>query len=151
MNMSRIQTLICLICVSILPAVSVAQSPDPIVFYRDGNGDVNSASMADARVMARIARRQGYVTLFVTSDFPFNLNFDELTQEEIEDQNNRAADYMAETLAEAIASGHVWLPPEGQNVFGPGCRVQATPAGLRALLRDERLVQVVATDPRPRR
>lgn len=151
MNVLRLISLICLICVPLLPAISCAQDTDPIIFYRHGNGDVNKDSKADARVMARIARRQGYVNLFVTSDFQFNLNFDEMTPEEIEDQNNRAADYMADTLAEVIASGHVWLPPEGQNVFGPGCRVQATPTGLSRLLRDERLVQVVATDARPSR
>lgn len=149
MKKLRLLSLVCLIWVPLFPAISCAQDADPIIFYRDGNGDVNDDSRADAKVMAHIARRQGYVNLFVTSDFQFNLNFDEMTPEEIDDQNNRAADYMADILAEAIASGHVWLPLEGQNVFGPGCRVHATPTGLNALLRDRRLVQVVATDARP--
>jgi len=142
-------TLAYLICLSLLPAISGAQDGDPIIFYRDGNGEVNRASQADAKVMARIARRQGYINLFLTSDFPFNLNFDEMTPDEIEDQNNRAADYLADTLSAAIASGLVWHPPEGETVYGPGCKVQAAPTGLRVLLRDERFVQVVALELRP--
>jgi len=125
-----------------------AQAPasESLIFYRNPNGVLGDDSRANAKVMLEIAREQGHITVWVTLDFEFNFYMEHMTPNEIAEQNAAVADSFEEVLTPLVRRRQVWHPPSGPHIRGPGCTVRANERGLIALLRNERLIQIVAME-----
>jgi hypothetical protein len=133
--------------VFIMSGTVVAQDNIVLSIYRDANGHLTPQSRQAAKEMTRIASRSGRITLWLTLNFEFNVYFDERTdQAAIEAQNRAVRDGFDDLLNPMIARGAVRHPKAGPLIQGPGCYVQATVDGLRRLIKDDRLLQIVAVE-----
>ena len=137
------------ICLSLLAAAlaisSLSYAGNPIlVYYWEPDGSISEQSKDNAMEMRNIAKEQGYVTLWLVLNYPFNVYFDEMTPEEIAEQQQNVALGFEEILDPLVASGDVWHRTEGPFIKGPGIAVRATDKGLRSLLRDDRILQISA-------
>ena len=117
-----------------------------VAFYRDQEGNVDANAKADGKLMSRKVREDGVITLWITTGIPFNLRFSSMSEEEVAEQNARVRESFSEILDPLVNAGSVWHPESGPFIKGPGCTVRADKDGLKALLRDDRLIQIVATD-----
>jgi len=122
-----------------------ASEGKPLVFYRDSAGAVSKQSKNDAVEMRKVAAQDGYITIWLLADYPFNVYRTEMTDEEIDAQRNGVASEFAEILDPLVADGRVHYPKAGPLIKGPGCLVRDTVSGLNALLNDERIVQITGT------
>jgi len=126
---------------------SIAQNNAGLFIYRDASGHLTPESRHAAKRMTRTAAQNGYVTLWLTLDYEINLYLDEETdQDAIAAQNAAIRTGLDEVLSPMIARGAVWHPESGPLIQGPGCTVRATVAGLRRLISDERIIQIVGVD-----
>jgi len=66
-----------------------------------------------------------------------------MSPEQAQNQTTKVQAAFIELLQPMIADGDVWEPAGGSYIRGPGCLVRATKKGLRKLVNDERLIQVV--------
>ena len=123
-----------------------ASGEGQIVHYRGPDGSISTESVANAGVMKDRAQTQGYVTLWLTFDFPLNVNFAEMTPDEISAQEASVSAGLDIILDPLIQRNKVWHPATGKFVRGAGCVVRATVAGLNQLLHDERILQITALD-----
>ena len=126
-----------------------ASSQDKILLsvYRDARGHITPKSKEAAKAMTKIASHNGHITLWLTLNYPFNTYFDPNTEQAaIEAQNQDVRDGFSELLDPMVSTGAVWHPQAGPFIKGPGCYVRATVAGLRRLIKDDRLLQVVAVE-----
>ena len=117
-----------------------------LAHYRGPDGMVTTQSKSNAQIMHQIAKDQGHVTLWLTLNYPFNYYFDELTPEEIAEQEIEVVQGFNEILDPLVEDEDVWHRSAGPYIMGPGIAVRATDKGLRELLKDERLFQVVAIE-----
>ena len=143
-NVNKSKLLIGLLLASLLTPLSV--SGESIVYYRDFDGSVNAASKVYSKQMKQIAAKNGYVTLWLTIDYPVNVNFESMTPEELAEQEAEISAEIDTILNPLIERNKVWHPATGKFVKGPGCVVRATTAGLVHLLKDERILQITAMD-----
>jgi len=126
---------------------SIAQNNAGLFIYRDAHGHLTPESKVAAKQMTRMAAHNGYVTLWLTLDYEINLYLDKETEQEaIAAQNAAIRAGLDEVLSPMVARGAVWHPEAGPLIQGPGCTVRATVAGLRRLIRDERIIQIVGVD-----
>lgn len=123
---------------------SATVNAESIVVFRNSNGELGGASNANAKIMKQRIREDGFVTLWLTLDFPFNVNMGEMTQQEIDEQAERVSAEFDVVLDPLVDEGIVWHPRTGKFVKGPGCVVRANGKGLKHLLRDERILQLTA-------
>ena len=125
----------------------VAQHEAGLIVYRDTDGQLTPTSEDVARQMVQIASRQGHITLWLTLNYAFDLYLDEQAdQEAIAAQNAAIREGFGEVLDPLIARQAAWYPETGPYFHGPGCSVRATEAGLRRLIRDDRILQIVAVE-----
>lgn len=117
-----------------------------LVHYWQPDGTTSLQSKDSAKAMRSIAKDKGYVTLWLLLNYPFNVYLDDMSQEEIDIQNSEVASRFDEILDPLVDSGDVWHRSEGPFIRGPGIAVRATDKGLRSLLRDQRILQITATD-----
>lgn len=119
----------------------------PLTIYRDMYGELTPESKAVIKDFQRLARRQGYITLWLTLDYEINLYLDEATQQdEVAAQNATIRKSFEEILTPLEVKNRVWYPIAGPYYRGPGTLIRANVAGLNRLVRDDRLLQIVATD-----
>ena len=135
----------CVFCLCSVSFFASANEDQPLVFYRDGAGDISKQSKNDAVLMRQIAAQDGYITIWLLAGYPFNVYIDEMTDEEIGAQRSAVATEFAEILDPLVAGGSVRHPKAGPFIKGPGCLVRATVSGLNALLKDDRIVQITGT------
>ena len=136
-----------LLGVSMLLCCLHASSADSVlVHYWQPDGTTSLQSKDSAKAMRSIAKDKGYVTLWLLLNYPFNVYLDDMSQEEIDIQNSEVASRFDEILDPLVDSGDVWHRSEGPFIRGPGIAVRATDKGLRSLLRDQRILQITATD-----
>ena len=123
-----------------------AFSDGATIFYRDASGDITQESKKHANAMHKTAQEQGYVTLWVLFDLPFNESMHNMSEEELVLHQAWVTNYADEVLGTLVETNQVWHPQAGPLVFGLSCNVRATSQGLKQLLKDERIIQIVATD-----
>ena len=127
-------------------AVSFAEQA-PLTIYRDLAGNLTAESKEAAKDIRRIAQRQGYVTLWLTLNYEIDLYLDETTQQaEIAAQNQAIRGAFEEILSPMAHQGAIWYPEAGPYFQGPGTVIRANVAGLRRLIRDERIIQIVGME-----
>ena len=133
-----------------MPVVSAGADEDQgqgnLSVYRGSSGELTKNSVENAKSMRRIARKKGYVTLFVTVDVEFEPYLDGLTATEIVAQQTRATAKLTEVLAPLVDAGVVWHGRTGPLVQGPGCLIRANAKGVARLVRDRRVLHIVARD-----
>lgn len=126
-------------------AVQAEAEQAPFTIYRNAEGSLTKSSHQAVGEIRSIAGEQGYITLWLTVDYPVNLYLDPLTQgAAIATQNDEIRVAFDAILAPLVASGGVWFPSIGPIYRGPGTLVRATKGAFRTLVRDQRLVQIVA-------
>ena len=116
----------------------------PLIYYWEPDGTISEQSRENAQEMRDVAKEQGYVTLWLVLNYPFNVYFDDMSPEEIAEQRANVAQGFQEILTPLIAAGEVWNRSDGPYIRGPGIAVRATDKGLRSLLRDTRILQITA-------
>lgn len=125
----------------------IAQDDAGLIVYRDANGHLTPASRESASQMTQIAAQNGEIVLWLTLNYAIDLYLDEQT-----DQEAIAAQYaaihagFAEILDPLFASGAAWYTLSGPFIRGPGCAVRASVSGLRRLIADDRILQIVAVE-----
>ena len=147
MNIStRLLGLLCILFV-IVPGTGQADGDSQsLTFYRLPSGEITEQSVRDGKTMRKLARKEGHITLWLTSGVQFSVSFESMSPEELEEQKSRVADEFSEVLGPMIEANNVWEPKFGRYIRGPGCVVRANAKGVRQLLHDERIVQIVAAD-----
>lgn len=143
--MNKFRFLIALIILAFFVVSMPASAENEVlVYYWEPDGSISEQSIANAQTMRRVANAQGYVSLWLLLNYPFNIYKDEMTQEEIDAQDSEVASGFNEILTPLIRRGQVSHLPEGPFIRGPGIAVRATEEGLRRLLRDQRVLQITA-------
>ena len=116
------------------------------IFYRDASGGITKESRQHASAMHKIADKQGYVTLWLLFDLPFNEAMHTMTEDELAEHKIFVANYADDVLGTLVDTNQVWHPKAGPLVAGLGCNVRATPQGLSNLLKEKRIIQIVSVD-----
>lgn len=116
------------------------------VVVRAPDGRLTKDSKHIAARIAEMATQQGHVTLWLTANTPFNPSVGELSPAEIAEQDRRVQAAFARILRPLIRSGVVWYPSSGPVIRGPGCLIQANSIGVRKLVRDKDILQIVSVD-----
>ena len=125
----------------------IAQDDAGLIVYRDSNGHLTPASRESASQMTQIAAHNGEIVLWLTLNYAIDLYLDEQTdQEAIAAQDAAIHAGFAEILDPLITSGAVWYTLSGPFIRGPGCAVRANVSGLRRLIADDRILQIVAVE-----
>lgn len=94
--------------------------------------------------MVDLAQANGHIDVWITLNYPFNLYADQMTEEETTTQDAEVAAGFNNVLASLVAKGDARHPQAGPLIRGPGCAVRVTKKGLKKLLKDERIIQIVA-------
>ena len=81
---------------------SPAFSDGATIFYRDASGEITAESRQHASAMRRIAGEQGYVTLWLLFDLPFNEAMHNMTEEELAEHQILVANYADEVLGTLV-------------------------------------------------
>ena len=68
---------------------------------------------------------------------------DELTPQEIAEQDRKVRDALDAVLQPLINAGIVWHPRSGPIMDGPGCMVRANADGVARLVADTRVLHIV--------
>jgi hypothetical protein len=149
--MKNLLLAVCLVTIvnMVVPDRAVAQSNTGsagLIVYRDSNGHLTHASKRSAKQMVQLADQNSHITLWLTLNYPFVMFVDETAENAIEAQNRAIRHGFGEILDPLVARGLVWHPKSGSYFKGPGCTVRATVAGLRELIADDRILQIVAVE-----
>lgn len=126
-------------------AQSVTDSPALIV-YRDSSGELTPASKRSIGEMVRLANQNCFINLSLTLNYPIDLDIDKNALAEIKAQKQAIRTNFEEVLNPLIARGSVWHTKSGPVYVGPGCSVHANADGLRQLIADDRILQIVAVE-----
>ena len=135
------------ICLTILLIFGVAEANEGdtdtnVGVYRGADGQLTAQSQINVAQLRLKAARQGYVTLWLTANVPFNPDTDILSDQQIAEQNQEVRNKFSEILQPLVDAGKVWHAAERPNVEGPGCLVRANASGLARLVRDTRLLNI---------
>ena len=107
----------------------------PWVVYRDARGQMTPESTQAAQKMPHKAARDGYITLWLLIDAQAAA-----APPVSNDEYSRACQ---EILQPLVARALVSHPSGGPRNTGPVCLIRATTAGVSALLRNERVHQIM--------
>ena len=135
------------VCLTMLLVFGVAEAQEilnhkNVDVYRSADGQLTAESLKNVAQLREKAARQGYVTLWLTANVPFNPDTDELSDQQIAEQNQQVRNKFSEILQPLVEAGKVWHEPERPDVEGPGCLVRANASGLARLVRDTRLLNI---------
>jgi hypothetical protein len=136
------------VCLSVLLFIpqTFAQEHETYAFYRNAEGEVSQFSKDQAKQMLKYAKEHGQITLWLVLNYPYNVDFENMTSEEINTQKAEVSQGFNELLEPLMSSGDVWHPLSGVYIRGPGCTVRANSKGLKQLLDDQRLFQITTYD-----
>jgi len=115
-----------------------------LTFYRGPDGTITQQSSDNAKAMEVLAKANGHIDVWLTLNYAFNLYTDQMTAEEIASQDAEVAVGFNNVLASIVAKGDAKHPRAGPLIKGPGCAVRVTKNGLKILLKDDRIIQIVA-------
>lgn len=139
------------VCLTLILIVAVAQAQDEtppdvgywghstIAVYRE-NGQLTSEALQNVELLKTQANLQGYVTLWLTANVPYNP--DTMSVRQIAKQNQAVRRTLREVLQPLVAAGLVWYVPERPRIEGPGRLIQANVTGLMRLVEDDRLLHI---------
>ncbi len=135
------------VCLTMLLIFGVAEAQEiinhkSVDVYRSADGQLTAESLKNVAQLREKAARQGYVTLWLTANVPFNPDTDELSDQQIAKQNQKVRNIFSEILQPLVDAGKVWHAAERPNVEGPGCLVRANASGLARPVRDTRLLHI---------
>ncbi len=139
-------TILIYVSVLLLASQALAQEKHTYSFYRDGDGSVSAHAKDQAELMLRYAKEHGQITLWLTLNYSYNVDFENMTPQELNTQETEVAQRLNEILAPLLSRGDAWHPDSGVFIRGPGCTVRVTAKGLKRLLRDGRLYQISSFD-----
>lgn len=139
------------ICLSILLVLGIAHicladENTSINISRDADGQLTEDSLKNVELLEGMARRQGYVVLWLTATVPFNPNEEELLPSQIVSRDNQVRYELDEVLTPLIADGLVWSDPKRPDVEGPGVSVWASSKGLASLVSDTRIRNIIYSE-----
>lgn len=112
------------------------------VVYRDAQGELTKASEKFAKKMEKKASKVGYITLWLTANIEFNPYMDELTDQEIAEQEQLVQESLNAVLQPLVDVGSVWHPDAGRYIRGPGCLIRANAVGVAQLVQDSRILHI---------
>jgi hypothetical protein len=135
-----------LLMASFLSLPALGQGNETFSFYRTAEGEVSAYTRDQAKQMLKFAKENGYITLWLVLNYPYNVDREEMTPDEIATQRSNVVSGFSDILDPLVAQGDAWYPPSGAFIKGPGCTVRATPKGLKQLLDDTRLYQITTFD-----
>ena len=115
-----------------------------LAVYHEADGKLTKSSKNNAATMRRIAAKRGYITLWVTANVDFDPNIDDLSEAERVSQQRAATEKLMDVLQPLVDADKVWHPSAGPYIQGPGCIIRATAAGVSRLVRDSRILHMVA-------
>ena len=144
--MTHLSRRIFLLLVGGLIVNSTASAGDTYAFYRNAQGHVSEESERQGRLMMQFARRNGQITLWLVLRYPYNVNVEAMTPDEVVEQERQVATGFDDILNPLLERGHAWHPSFGPVIKGPGCTVRATEEGLNSLLADKRIIQITTLD-----
>jgi len=104
--------------------------------YRDVSGEYTAASVGNLRTMARVARGEGHIDLWVTFDMDFTGDPAQRTPEVVQ-QEEQAKQRLINAVIVPLGREASLLEVPSGLAEAPGCLVRATPAGLRGLAKSE--------------
>lgn len=116
------------------------------IVYRNVAGNLTSDSKYFTTRLAKKAKKEGSVSLWVTLNYPFETNMSEMTADEIAAQEVAVEKGFSEFLDPLIRQGIVSHPGGKPYIAGNGCRVDATAAGVRALAGDSRMLHMTEVE-----
>ena len=140
------QSIVFMVVVSLLSSPIFGQENETYSFYRNAEGEISAYTKDQAKRMLKFAEDNGYITLWLVLNYPYNVEIEDMTPEEVATQRSDVAIGFSTILNPLVANGDVWFPPSGAFIKGPGCTVRATPKGLKQLLDDARLYQITTFD-----
>lgn len=144
-NVSAAAVIVCIFCSATTVSAdknTVSQDSVPIVNRVDGV--LTEDSIQFIKFMKKTAAKNGYVTLWLTANISFDFDVENLTAQQIEDQEQNVEAIFLAALQPLVDNGLVWHPPGGPNIQGPGCIVRAKVGGVQQLAKDQRIIQIVA-------
>lgn len=123
-----------------------AQEHQTYAFYRNAEGEVSQFAEEQAQQMILYAKEHGQITLWLVLNYPFRVDWANMTPQELSAQKAEITQRFGELLGPLVSSGDAWHPPSGVFIRGPGCTVRVTAKGLKRLLKDQRLFQITTFD-----
>ncbi len=132
--------------VMFLTTHALAQEHQTYSFYRNAEGEVSQFAKDQAKQMLSYAEEHGQITLWLVLNYPYRVDTENMTPQELSTQKAEVAQGFGELLGQLLSSGDAWHPPSGVLIRGPGCTVRANAKGLKQLLNDHRLFQVTTFD-----
>jgi hypothetical protein len=125
----------------------LASDSTGLILYKNSDGLLSQNSRDRASQMTTIAAKNGEIALWITLNYEINLYLDQqLHKDQIAQQNDEIRSGLESVLSPLIARGQIRYPKGEPYIVGPGCAVWASPAGLRALIADARVLQIVAVE-----
>lgn len=116
-----------------------------IVVYRDSTGELSDESKRFAKVLAKKAKKQGTVALWLTLNMPYQTDMAAMTPDQIAAQEVVVKSTFAELFRPLIARNWVRHPNGSPLIAGNGCRILATARGVEALVSDDRILHLIET------
>jgi len=132
------------VCLTAILVIGVAQAQEhpKIDVYRDQDGQLTAEAVDNLELLKAEANLQGYVTLWLTANVPYNPETDAMSPRQIAKQNQSVRQELHKVLQPLVAAGLVWYVPERPRVEGPGRLVRANVVGLMRLVEDHRLLNI---------
>lgn len=123
-----------------------AENPqyEPPMISRTASGTLNKESVVALHRLSKAAQREGSVTVWVTLSSTYLPAFlGQLTEEQLAEQSNQVSSEFDLILDPLLLSGNVAHPRGTPMVYGPSCLIRTDKRGLKALVDDLRIGQVV--------
>ena len=128
---------------TISPMAQAQQESLAIGVYRDTAGVLYETTPNSRQIIEEQAKRNGYVTLWLTLNLEYDVYLDpETQQDEIVAQDLNVANIYEYILSEYVARGAVWHPKTGPFIRGPGCMIRAKKQAVKKLFGEEKLNQI---------
>ena len=139
------------ICLIVVFAVANAIAQDVhelhgIDVYRDATGELTEESVVNLKQLEARAIKQGYVTLWLTANVPYEPDESKLSDSQRKQQDAAVQTQFDKVLRPLIDAQAVWLVDKRSNVEGPSQMVQANINGLVALAHDVRILNIYADE-----
>lgn len=119
------------------------RADSPLMISRGADGLINKESKMAVRQLSRMANQNGHVSVWVTLNYPYDPFLVNLSEQAAADQDANVRKVFDEILAPLIAkrlANHF----NGEPTYsGPSLRLSLTASGLRRLIRDSRVGQIV--------
>lgn len=115
----------------------------PLMVSRDAGGAINKESRKAIRQLSKTAKKNGHVRIWVTLDTPFDPSLAQKSEQLANHQQERVDELFDEVLDPLLSGGQVQYPTGEREYMGPSILLKVTNTGLRRLIRDQRVGQLV--------